>query len=150
MSRARRPQSSPHRYPRTARLNVSLREVIADELTRIDDERLDMVTITSVDVDPEMNRAFVYFDSLLGEAGDADILETLSSYRVRIQASVARQVRSKKTPVLHFRPDETIRAADRIDQILHDSTTLPDRPEDVDIADGGVSSPAGEQPDGQA
>lgn len=150
MSRARRPQSSPHRYPRTARLNVSLREVIADELTRIDDERLDMVTITSVDVDPEMNRAFVYFDSLLGEAGDADILETLSSYRVRIQASVARQVRSKKTPVLHFRPDETIRAADRIDQILHDSTTLPERPEDVDTADGDVSSLAGEQPDGPA
>jgi ribosome-binding factor A len=158
MSRARRPQASPHRYPRTARLNVSLREVIADELTRIDDERLDMVTITSVDVDPEMNRAYVYFDSLLGEDGDADILETLSGYRVRIQASVARQVRSKKTPVLHFRPDETIRAADRIDQILHDATTLPERPEDedtgatdaaADLADAPADSRA-ERLDGEA
>ena len=63
MSRPRRPATtSAHRYPRTARLNESLREVIAEELTRIDDERLDLVTITSIDVDPEMNRAIVYFD----------------------------------------------------------------------------------------
>ena len=44
-----------------------LREVIADELTRIDDERLDLVTVTSIDVDPEMNRAIVYYDSMSGE-----------------------------------------------------------------------------------
>ena len=62
---------STHRYPRTARLNNSLREVIAEELTRIDDERLSLVTITAIDVDPEMNRAIVFFDSLIGEDGDA-------------------------------------------------------------------------------
>src|SRR4029079_515761 len=72
---------SQHRYPRTARLNESLREVIAEALTRIDDERLDMVTVTSIDVDSEMNRAIVYFDSLLGEDGDADILTALASHR---------------------------------------------------------------------
>ena len=78
MTRPRRTAApSQHRYPRTARLNESLREVIAEALTRIDDERLDMVTITSIDVDPEMNRAIVYFDSLLGEDGDADILAAL-------------------------------------------------------------------------
>ena len=66
-----------HRYPRTARLNESLREVIAEELTRIDDERLELVTITAIDVDPEMNRAIVFFDSLVGEDGDEEILEAL-------------------------------------------------------------------------
>ena len=71
MSRPRRAAApSTHRYPRTARLNESLREVIAEELTRIDDERLDMVTITAIDVDAEMNRAIVFFDSLVGEDGD--------------------------------------------------------------------------------
>jgi ribosome-binding factor A len=139
MSKARRPNTSTHRYPRTARLNESLREVIADELTRIDDERLDMVTITAIDVDPEMNRANVYFDSLAGQDGDAEILETLSSYRVRIQASVARQIRSKKTPILHFKPDETIRSAVRIEQILHDAATLPVRP-DADNAESGSAA----------
>ena len=54
MSRPRRAAApTQHRYPRTARLNQSLREVIAEALTRIDDERLDMVTITSIDVDSD-------------------------------------------------------------------------------------------------
>ena len=44
-------RSSGHKYPRSARLNEILREVIADELVRIDDERLELVTITGVDVD---------------------------------------------------------------------------------------------------
>jgi ribosome-binding factor A len=137
MSRPRRSAApTQHRYPRTARLNESLREVLAEELTRIDDERLDMVTITSIDVDAEMNRAIVYFDSLLGEDGDAEILAAFSAHRVRMQSSVGRQVRAKKTPILSFKPDETIRAADRIDEILRDTATMPQRPPDPDDADG--------------
>ena len=89
----RRSAPSQHRYPRTARLNESLREVIADELTRINDERLDLVTITAIDVDAEMNRANVFFDSLAGTEGDDGILEVLNEYRVRIQSAVGRQVR---------------------------------------------------------
>ncbi|MFZ4810379.1 MAG: ribosome-binding factor A [Ilumatobacteraceae bacterium] len=129
MGRPRRPASpSTHRYPREARLSTSLREVIAEELTRIDDERLDLVTVTAIDVDPEMNRAIVFYDSLLGEDGDGVILEALNSHRVRLQGSVARQLRSKKTPILSFRPDEVIRQAEHIEKILQSTETLPPRP----------------------
>jgi len=116
--RKRSSSSSAHRYPREARLNEILREVIADELTRIDDERLEFVTVTSVDVDAELNRGIVFFDSLAGEAGDQAILEVLEEHRRRIQSSIGKQVRAKKTPVLEFRPDEVIRAAERIDEVL--------------------------------
>jgi ribosome-binding factor A len=116
--RKRSSSSSAHRYPREARLNEILREVIADELTRIDDERLEFVTVTSVDVDAELNRGIVFFDSLAGEAGDEAILEVLEEHRRRIQSSIGKQVRAKKTPVLEFRPDEVIRAAERIDEVL--------------------------------
>ena len=109
---------SQHRYPREARLNQSLRQVIAEELVAIDDDHLDLVTITNIDVDPEMNRATVFFDSLRGEEGDPDILEALTRHRVRLQSSVARQIRSKKTPILHFEPDDVIRSAERIERIL--------------------------------
>lgn len=133
MSKPRRPAATTnHRYPREARLSTSLREVIADELTRIDDERLSLVTVTTVDVDPEMNRAIVYFDSLMGEDGDPEILAALSDHRVRIQGSVGRQLRSKKTPILSFKPDDSIRAAERIERILHDKSTLPERPPQPD------------------
>ncbi len=110
--------NSAHRYPRGARVGATLREIIADELVRIDDERLSLVSITDIDVDPELNRAIVFFDSLAGESGDAEILEALGEYRVRLQSSIARQIRAKKTPILDFRPDLVIRSAERIDEIL--------------------------------
>lgn len=114
----RRQRSGGHRYPRTARLSETLREIIADELVRIDDDRLAFVTITKIDVDHELNRAIVYFDSLEGPDGDDGIVEVLERHRSRLQSAIARQVRAKKTPILGFRPDDVIRSAERIDEIL--------------------------------
>lgn len=124
-----RSSSGGHKYPRSARLNETLREIVADELVRIDDERLELVTITSVDVDNELNRAIVFFDSLVGHDGDDEILEALEQHRRRIQASINRQIRAKKTPVLDFRPDEVIRAAERIDDILRADRDRTDDPD---------------------
>ena len=109
-----------------------LREVIASELVLIGDERLQWIAVTSVDVDPEMNRAIVFYDSMSGEDGDPEILEAFAEHRRRLQATIGRQVRAKKTPILDFRPDEVIRSAARIEQILRDSATLPERPVDQD------------------
>ena len=44
-------------YPRTARLNSLVKEIVAEELERIDDERLELVTVTSVVVDGDLARA---------------------------------------------------------------------------------------------
>jgi ribosome-binding factor A len=96
----------------------TLREIIAEDLVRFDDERLAFVTVTGVDVDPELNRAIVFFDSLAGEEGDEEIVEALGDYRIRLQSSIARQIKTKKTPILEFRPDIAIRSSERIDEIL--------------------------------
>ncbi|MFM7772204.1 MAG: 30S ribosome-binding factor RbfA [Acidimicrobiaceae bacterium] len=106
------------RVARTARLSETLREVIADELAKIDDDRLGFVTITSVDVDSEMNRGIVFYDSMQGAEGDEQILEALYDHRKRLQSVIADQVRARRTPVLQFRPDDAIRAAQRIDEVL--------------------------------
>lgn len=58
--------SRKHSYPRAARISETVREVVAEELVRIDDDRLAFVTVTSIDVDSEMNRGIVYYDSLHG------------------------------------------------------------------------------------
>ena len=138
MARGRR-NSGGHRYPRSARVGETLREIIAEELVRIDDERLTFVTVTGIEVDDELNRAHVYFDSLTGdEDGDDEIVEALTSHRVRLQSAIARQIRAKKTPILDFRPDIAIRSAERIDGILREDRRrreeLPpiDQPSDDD------------------
>ncbi len=110
--------SGGHRFPRSARVGETLREIIAEELVRIDDERLEFVTVTGIEVDNELNRAHVYFDSLAGEDGDEEIVEGLNAHRTRLQASIAKQIRAKKTPILDFRPDVALRSAERIDDIL--------------------------------
>jgi ribosome-binding factor A len=76
------------------------------------------VTITAIDVDSEMNRAIVYFDSMFGEEGDEGVVEALLEFRPRMQASINRQMHARKTPILSFRPDEVIRSAARIEELL--------------------------------
>jgi ribosome-binding factor A len=114
---ARRGNGGP-KYPRSARVGETLREIIAEDLVRFDDERLAFVTVTGIDVDAELNRAIVFFDSLAGEEGDEEIVEALGEYRIRLQSSIARQIKAKKTPILEFRPDIAIRSSERIDEIL--------------------------------
>lgn len=133
-------RGSAPKYPRGARVGATLREIIADELVRIDDERLAFVTITSIDVDPELNRAIVFFDSLDGEEGDAVILEALGEHRIRLQSSIAKQIRAKKTPILDFRPDLVIRSAERIDAILRSDRDRLER------QGSGLDEPVAEQP----
>jgi ribosome-binding factor A len=128
--RRRRAVRGGHRYPRTARLNETLREIIADELVRVDDERLSLVTVTQIDVDQELNRAIVYFDSLDGPDADETIADVLGEHRARLQSAIARQIRTKKTPILTFQPDEVIRSAERIDDILRADRRRTDDAED--------------------
>ena len=84
-SKSRSSNSRKHSYPRAARISETVREVVAEELVRIDDDRLAFVTITSIDVDSEMNRGIVYFDSLQGVEGDAGIIEALQEHRKQLQ-----------------------------------------------------------------
>jgi ribosome-binding factor A len=105
-------------YPRTARLNELFREILADALELVDDERLELVTVTAVEVEPDLRHAVVYYDSLQGEEGDAVVVEALGEVRVRLQAAIGRQARTKRVPELAFRPDPGVRGGERIERIL--------------------------------
>jgi ribosome-binding factor A len=78
------------------------------------------VTLTGVDVDADLSRAIVFYDSLLGPESDESILEALEEVRYRLQAAVNRETKMRRTPLLVFKPDPAIRGAARIDEILHD------------------------------
>ena len=116
---SRRSNNGPARqYPRTARLNELLREILADELEHLDDDRLQMLTITSVDIDGDLRRAAVFYDSLVGEDGDEQILEALGEIRWKLQRAIGREARIKHTPELSFAPDPAVRSGARIDELL--------------------------------
>jgi ribosome-binding factor A len=115
-----RNHGSPRQYPRTARINELLREILADELEHLDDDRLQLLTITSVSIEGDLRHAVVFFDSIAGEDGDPEILVALGELRWRLQGAIGRQARMKHTPELSFEPDPAIRAGARIDSLLAD------------------------------
>ena len=118
MARRTRTNRTAREFPRTVRLNQLFQEILAEELERIDDERLELVTIMSVDVDGDLSRAVVYFDTLGGEDDDADVLEALAELRYRLQGAIGREARVKRTPELVFRPDDVGRSAARLEEVL--------------------------------
>jgi ribosome-binding factor A len=141
--RSRTAPGGARQYPRTARLNRLLQEIVADALEELDDERLELVTVTAVDVEPDLRHAVVYYDSLQGEAGDDEVLEALMEQRVRLQAAIGREARVKRTPELAFRPDLAVREGGRIDAILRDLA-----PEDDPSNPGGPAGEAGSGDEG--
>jgi ribosome-binding factor A len=116
-----------------ARVNEVVRETLGDELERLNDPRLGMVTITGVDVSADLRQATVYY-SALGRAtkkGGGVVTElapeqreatdaALKSAAPHLRAELGRQVRMKYTPELVFREDPAIAAGNRIDEIIRD------------------------------
>jgi ribosome-binding factor A len=117
--RKARPPTNRH-YPRTARLNALLQQIVADHLGRADDDRLGFLTVTGVEVDAELGRAVVYLSTLdVDDAADAELLGVLAEeYRKPIQADIARSARLRKTPEVVFALDPAVRTGARIDEIL--------------------------------
>jgi ribosome-binding factor A len=114
----RRPSGARH-YPRTARLNELLREIAADTLERLDDERLGMLTVTGVEVDAALDRAVVYYSSLAElDPADDDTAEALDRARREVQRQIGRQARVRRTPEVVLRADAVIEEAARIEEIL--------------------------------
>ena len=139
---ARRRQTGSRRYPRTARLNELVREIVAEELERIDDERLGFFTVTAVEVDPGIEHAKVLWSDI--GASDEVVLEVLEEHRPRLQQAVNRQTHMRRTPILSFHPDQVERTASRIEEILREL----DLPDDAPADDAAGETPEGETREG--
>jgi len=109
------------RYERTARVNEVVREVLAEELERLSDAKLGFITVTGVEVTPDLRQATVYYSALtLGasEGAETDTAKALLDVKARLQSVIGRQVRMKYTPNLVFREDQAMRTGERVDEIL--------------------------------
>jgi ribosome-binding factor A len=112
--------SSQRRYPRTARLNEAVLEVLAEELERMNDPRLELVTLTEADVSRDLGHANVYYSAMAASAEADDTAKALASAAPHFQRVLGRELRIRQVPKLVFKVDPGIVAGQRIDQILRE------------------------------
>lgn len=103
---------------RTDRVGEEFREILAEEIPRLKDPRVGFVTVTGVDVAPDLRRALVFY-SVMGEERDRKATRAaLRSASGHLRRVLGREVRLRYLPDLEFREDNTIASADRVDELL--------------------------------
>ena len=103
---------------RTERVAEEFREIVAEGLQRLKDPRIGFVTVTGVDVTPDLRRAVVSYTVFGDEKELRATAAGLRSATPHLRQAIGRQVRLKVTPELEFRVDETIARSTRIDEII--------------------------------
>ncbi len=94
---------------RTERLGDELRDILASCFLggRIEDPRLNGVTITAVKLSPDLQLASVYFRVYLDEQKDAALLG-LASASGYLRSAISKAVTVRRIPQLRFFFDEAI------------------------------------------
>jgi ribosome-binding factor A len=103
---------------RTSRVGQNLRDAIVEVFRHdLNDSRLAMVSITEVEVSPDLNLARVYLSGL-DEDETKRIVKDLAAQQGRIRHFLGQRIRLRVTPELDFRYDETSARAGRIEELL--------------------------------
>lgn len=79
------------------------------------DPRVDLLTVTSVDVSPDLKQARVYFSSLGDKAQDLKILQRARGY---IRSQLASRIRLRTVPEIEFMIDNSYEERTKIDALF--------------------------------
>ena len=107
---------------RPARVAQQIQQEIAQLLGRgaIKDPRVGYVTITGAEIDRELRHATVYY-SLIGEAAEKEETQRgLDSAAGFLRRELAKTLKLRHAPELHFKFDASIEHGDRIERLLRD------------------------------
>lgn len=103
---------------RTARLDELLREEISEVIRRdVDDPRVGFVTITDVEVSPDLRHASVWVSVIGTDAEKRQTLRALGRAMPFVRQRLGR-LRLKRIPELHVKHDETAARGTRVLRIL--------------------------------
>jgi len=104
---------------RTERVADLIRRELADILmNRMRDPRLGFVSVTGVEVSPDLGHAVVYLSSLDGAEKRAEIIKVLSYAVPFLRRELAPRLGLREVPTLRFIYDESIERGARIEDLL--------------------------------
>ena len=103
---------------RTDRVAEEFREILAEEVQRLKDPRIGFVTLTAVEVSPDLQHAWIYYTVFGNDSQQRGTAAGLRSAVPHLRRELGRQVRLKTLPELEFRVDESAARNRRIDEII--------------------------------
>lgn len=104
---------------RTNRMGDLVRAELSDLLLReVQDPRIKLVSLTSVEVTPDMRRAIVRVSALGDEAQRLGALEALRHARGFLRTELSRRLTTRVTPELVFELDRGAEHSQKISDLL--------------------------------
>lgn len=108
------------------RMADRIREILSGLLlTEVTDPALRGITVTSVELDAELEYADVYVNALGDESRQKDVMRGLARANGFLRHELGSRIRLRRTPVLHFHWDLTLHQADTIEQALKRIGPIP-------------------------
>lgn len=119
--------ASPLRRERVAEeIRAELSQILQHEMR---DPRMGWVTVTRVEMSPDLAHAKVFLSVYGSDADQAASLRVLERAAGYIRAELGRRIRLRQTPELHFRGDDSIEQSQRIQDLLNRTPIPPETPE---------------------
>jgi ribosome-binding factor A len=108
-----------------------VRKVVSDALPTLKDPRIGFVTVTGVRTTKDLSYATVYVSVLGSEKEQARTLAGLQSAHGVLQSQLARELGTRRTPVLTFEYDPAIERGVRLTKMI-DELAPPETDGDPD------------------
>jgi ribosome-binding factor A len=103
---------------RMRRVNEAIREALAEAIGELKDPRIGFVTVTGVKTSSDLRHARVYISVLGNERKRENTLAGLASAHGVLQATIAEELRLKRTPQLTFEYDPSVAEGVRMSQLI--------------------------------
>lgn len=111
------------------RMNDRIQQILSQLLLReIADPRLQGITVTEVQLDPELMVAKIYVSAMGDESRQDAVMKGLRRANGYLRREVGKRIRLRKTPELHFQWDHTLAHAERINQLISKLDIPPEPP----------------------
>ena len=139
------PQPRSHR---SRRLEEQLLRLLADLVRReVKDPRIGAVTLTAVEVSPDLSHATVYFLPFGMGKDPAPVAEGLGKAAGYLRTMVGKQLTLRHTPQLHFKLDTTLEKGMALNALIKEAVA-DDRRRQTDADPS--AAPDGDTPDANA
>ena len=118
-------------------------------LTQVRDPRVQDVTVTRVEMEPDMRAATVHVSVMGSPAKEELALRGLASSAGFLQAQVAERIETRYTPRLKFKLDSGVKKSIEIARVLNEVLPASSSGAADASAEGATPTPATQEPVGQ-